>query len=181
MILAGQSAGGMVSLFTAGTRAPQGLVAVLSFAGGRGGDPERAPACRARSSRSPRCSTARQADARAGALQLRRERSLLQPAHHAPLFDRFTAGGADAEYILQPAFGKDGHYLFSDVVGVRYWLPTVERFLARHNVPFERLDAADPVRQPLLAVDRLPEREKRRLQGAVPRLPRIARARAPTR
>jgi hypothetical protein len=26
---------------------------------------------------------------------------------------------------------------------VRYWLPTVERFLARHNVPFERLDASD--------------------------------------
>ena len=43
MILAGQSAGGMVSLFTAGTRSPQGLAAVLSFAGGRGGDPETSP------------------------------------------------------------------------------------------------------------------------------------------
>ena len=58
-------------------------------------------------------------------------------------FDRYAAGGADAEYILQPAFGRDGHYLFSDVVGVRYWLPTVERFFARHKLPFERLDAAD--------------------------------------
>src|SRR3954453_8584420 len=38
MILAGQSAGGMVSVFTAGTRSPQGLVAVLAFAAGRGGD-----------------------------------------------------------------------------------------------------------------------------------------------
>src|SRR5438045_302808 len=40
MILAGQSAGGMVSVFTAGMRQPQGLVAVLAFAAGRGGDPE---------------------------------------------------------------------------------------------------------------------------------------------
>src|SRR5438477_1884227 len=39
MMLAGQSAGGMVALMTA-ARAPQGLTAVLAFAAGRGGDPE---------------------------------------------------------------------------------------------------------------------------------------------
>ena len=47
-------------------------------------------------------------------------------------FDRFNANGANAEYTLQPAFGRDGHYLFGDTLGVRYWLPTVESFLARH-------------------------------------------------
>src|ERR671936_742754 len=40
MILAGQSAGGMVALLTAGTRTPPGLQAVLAFAAGRGGDPD---------------------------------------------------------------------------------------------------------------------------------------------
>src|SRR3954464_2400081 len=40
MMLAGQSAGGMVSVFTAGSRNPPGLVAVLAFAAGRGGDPD---------------------------------------------------------------------------------------------------------------------------------------------
>src|SRR3954463_11823570 len=40
MMLAGQSAGGMVALYTAGMRQPQGLQAVLAFAAGRGGDPE---------------------------------------------------------------------------------------------------------------------------------------------
>ena len=39
MILAGHSAGGMVALFTAGVRQPEGLVAVLAFAAGRGGNP----------------------------------------------------------------------------------------------------------------------------------------------
>src|SRR5437588_450130 len=43
MILAGQSAGGMVAVFTAGSRNPPGLVAVLAFAAGRGADPERQP------------------------------------------------------------------------------------------------------------------------------------------
>ena len=43
MILAGQSAGGMVSMVTAGTRSPEGLVAVLAFAAGRGGNPDFSP------------------------------------------------------------------------------------------------------------------------------------------
>ena len=55
MILAGQSAGGIVSMVTAGTRNPEGLVAVLSFAAGRGGNPTSVPACRAPSSQSRSC------------------------------------------------------------------------------------------------------------------------------
>src|SRR5256885_15499430 len=43
MILAGHSAGGMVALFTAGVRQPEGLVAVLAFAAGRGGNPAPPP------------------------------------------------------------------------------------------------------------------------------------------
>jgi len=71
-------------------------------------------------------------------------------------FERFSAGGARAEYVLQPAFGTDGHYLFGSTLGVRYWLPTVERFLGQHGVQFARLDADEPDRRMLLAVDRLP-------------------------
>ena len=68
------------------------------------------------------------------------------------MYERFAAGGARAEYVLQPAFGRDGHYIFSEVLGVRYWLPAVEQFLVRHGIPFERLDAA----QPIVAVERVP-------------------------
>ena len=75
MILAGQSAGGMVSLFTAGTRSPQGLVAVLSFAGGRGGDPETSPGVPCAVEPIAKVlDTLGKHDARAGALQLRGER-----------------------------------------------------------------------------------------------------------
>jgi dienelactone hydrolase len=157
MVLAGQSAGGMVSLFTAGTRAPQGLVAVLSFAGGRGGDPESSPGVPCAVEPIARVLDGLGRTTRAPVLFNYAENDLFfSPKITRLWFDRYAAGGANAEYALQPAFGKDGHYLFSDVVGVRYWLPTVERFFARHSLPFERLDAADPQRQALLAFDRLP-------------------------
>jgi hypothetical protein len=67
-------------------------------------------------------------------------------------YERFSAAGARAEYVLQPAFGRDGHYIFSETLGVRYWLPAVEQFLGRHGVPFERLDAQQPLQQ----IERLP-------------------------
>jgi hypothetical protein len=58
-------------------------------------------------------------------------------------YERFAASGARAEYVLQPPFGRDGHYIFSETLGVRYWLPAVERFLGKHGIPFKPLDAAD--------------------------------------
>src|SRR4029453_2014958 len=60
--------------------------------------------------------------------------------------------GPPPEYVLQRAFGRDGHYIFSETLGVRYWLPTVEHFLSKHGIPFERLDAG----QPLIQVDHVP-------------------------
>src|SRR2546426_115707 len=57
-------------------------------------------------------------------------------------FQRFPAGGARAEYVLQPPFGDDGHYVFGDRAGIRYWVPAVESFLARYGVPFKRLDTS---------------------------------------
>src|SRR2546425_515024 len=57
-------------------------------------------------------------------------------------FERFTAGGARAEYVLQPPFGDDGHYVFGDRAGIRYWVPAVESFLARYGVPFKRPDTS---------------------------------------
>jgi hypothetical protein len=62
--------------------------------------------------------------------------------------ERFVAAGARAEFVMQPAFGRDGHYVFGDIIGVRWWLPAVERFLNRHRVAFERLDSPA---QPLFA------------------------------
>src|SRR2546421_3192216 len=157
MILAGQSAGGMVSVFTAGTRNPQGLVAVLAFAAGRGGDPDVNPGVPCAIEPVARVFDSLGKNIRVPVLFHYAENDLFfSPKVSRGWFERFNANGANAEYTLQPAFGKDGHYLFGDTLGVRYWLPTVEGFLGKHGVQFARLDSADPERQPLLALDRVP-------------------------
>lgn len=157
MILAGQSAGGMVSVFTAGTRNPQGLVAVLAFAAGRGGDPDINPGVPCAIEPIARVMDMLGKNIHVPVLFNYSENDLFfSPKVSRGWFERFNANGAGAEYALQPAFGKDGHYLFGDTLGVRYWLPTVESFLMRHGVVFARLDQTDPERQPLLALDRVP-------------------------
>ena len=137
MILAGQSAGGVAALYAA-AQAPRGLAAVLAFAAGRGGNPVRHPGVP--------CAVESVADVfgQLGALvqapvllHYAENDHYFGPATSRGWFQRFKAGGARAEYILQPAFGQDGHYLFSDSHGVRLWLPNVERFLERHGIPFD--------------------------------------------
>ncbi len=71
-------------------------------------------------------------------------------------YDRFTAAGGHTEYVLQPAFGKDGHYIFSEDSGVRIWLPAVERFMAKNGVPFEAMVPSDTAKKPMLAGQTVP-------------------------
>ena len=157
MILAGQSAGGMVALFTAGTRTPPGLIAVLAFAAGRGGDPDINPGVPCAIEPVARVFDMIGKTIRVPVLMNYSENDLFfSPKVSRQWFERLNAGWGDAEYALQPPFGKDGHYLFGDTLGVRYWLPTVEDFLAKHGIAFARLDAADPEHSPLLALDRVP-------------------------
>ena len=157
MILAGQSAGGMVALYTAGTRQPPGLQAVLAFAAGRGGDPEINPGVPCAIEPVARIFDMIGKSIRVPVLMNYAENDLFfSPKVSRQWYERLNASWTDAEYALQPAFGKDGHYLFGDTLGVRYWLPTVETFLARHSILFARLDATDPDRAPLLALDRVP-------------------------
>lgn len=151
MILAGQSAGGVASIFTAGARAPEGLVAVLAFAAGRGGNPSRNPGVPCAVEPLAQVFDELGKAVKVPVLFHYAENDQFFNAQTSRLwYERFTAGGAQAEYVLQPAFGKDGHYIFSEDQGVRLWLPAVERFLAKYHVPFEPMTpgATD---KPLLA------------------------------
>ena len=157
MMLAGQSAGGMVALYTAGTRQPQGLQAVLAFAAGRGGDPDINPGIPCAIEPVARIFDMIGKQIRVPVLMNYAENDLFfSPKVSRQWFERLSASWSDAEYALQPSFGKDGHYLFGDTLGVRYWLPTVEAFLAKQGIAFTRLDSADPERAPLLALERVP-------------------------
>jgi len=156
MILAGQSAGGIVAIYTA-ARNPEGLVAVLSFAAGRGGNPDFRPGVPCAVEPVARLLESVGKHVRAPVLLHYAENDLYFNVQTSRLwYERFAASGARAEYVLQPRFGRDGHYIFSEEPGVRYWLPAVERFLGRHGIRFEPLEGAETgatSREPLPGAD----------------------------
>jgi len=137
MILAGQSAGGVAALFAAGTRKPEGLVAVLAFAAGRGGDPVRHPGVPCAVEPLAKVFSDLGRTVKAPVLFHYAANDLFFGERTSQLwFERFNAGGARGQYVLQPPFGDNGHYIFSDGAGSRYWVPAVERFLRTYAVPF---------------------------------------------
>src|SRR5688572_13586712 len=135
IILAGQSAGGVAALYAA-AQAPDGLVAVVSFAAGRGADPAR-PGVPCAGERMAAVFEEVGRSLRAPALLYYSENDLLfGPQASRAWFARLKAGGARAQYVLQPPFGANGHFVFTDAAGAALWLPVVERFLVRHGIPF---------------------------------------------
>jgi dienelactone hydrolase len=151
MILAGQSAGGVVSMYAAATRAPKGLVAVLSFAGGRGGNPLRSPGLPCAAEPLAQVFEAIGKSVRAPVLFYYAENDqYFGPKVTRHWYERFTAGGARAQFVVRPSFGTDGHFTFVAPQGVQHWLPEVERFLEANGVPFEPLEVAQPAHTPRL-------------------------------
>ena len=135
VILAGQSAGGVAALYAA-SQSPPGLQAVLAFAAGRGADPDNPGVpCAA-----PRLAEVFEDMGRRlkvpVLLYYAKNDLFFGPDATQGWFTRFKAGGARAEYVLQPPFGANGHYIFTDAAGVALWLPAVENFLRRHGIPF---------------------------------------------
>lgn len=137
MILAGQSAGGVASLYAA-AQSPPGLDAVLAFAAGRGADPYGSPGVPCAPAGVAAVFEATGKAVRVPVLFAYSQNDLFfGPATARSWFSRFEAGGGSAEFVLQPAFHGNGHFLFSDPAGVGVWLPQVEDFLRRHHIPFD--------------------------------------------
>ena len=137
MLLAGQSAGGVVSLYAA-AQSPPGLQAVLAFAAGRGADPYGVPGvpCAVESVAAVFEETGR--EVKVPVLFAYAENDLyFGPATARSWFGRFEKSGAAGEFVLQPAFQANGHFVFSDPAGVGVWLPRVEDFLRRHHIAFD--------------------------------------------
>lgn len=130
MIAIGQSAGGLASIALAAD-APQGLAAVINFAGGRGsrGDNEvcgedklvEAFATLGRTARVPM-------------LWVYSENDLyFWPELARRFHTAFQASGGRAKFVAAPAFGRDGHSLFSPR-GASIWLPILDAFLRDENL-----------------------------------------------
>ena len=144
MIAAGHSAGGLATVALT-AQAPPGLVAAISFAGGRGSrddddvcNPDglvQAFASFGKTSRVPMLWVYATNDLFFGPDLARR------------LYDGFRTGGGNAKFIAAPPYGDDGHYLYS-VVGRPQWTPYVDAFLRERGLGHDILSPPDPLPPP---------------------------------
>ena len=130
VVLVGQSAGGFASL-AAASYAPKGLVAVVNFSGGRGGNPVKHPGMP--------CGPEKMADAMGHFASTTKVPVLwhyvqndmfFAPEVVATWFAAFQAAGGQGQLIVEPPFGRNGHGMFSVKDSIPIWLPHVEQFLA---------------------------------------------------
>lgn len=130
MIAVGHSAGGLATVgLTA--QAPSGLAAAISFAGGRGSVSENSVCGEqvlvhtfgelGQSSRTPMLWVYASND------------QFFRPQLAHQFYDAFQAGGGRAKFVDAPAFGRDGHLLFS-ASGRPQWTPLVDDFLREQKL-----------------------------------------------
>jgi dienelactone hydrolase len=133
IVLVGQSAGGWGVLASAGQNLP-GVVAIVNFAGGRG---SRGPdnVC----TPSALVQAARRFGAGAGVPVLSiytANDSYFNPSLARQIHEAFVAGGARLARLVElPAFGEDGHFLFSGRDGPHHWGDHVAAFLGSLGLP----------------------------------------------
>lgn len=135
-LLAGQSAGGFASIYTASKR-PEGLVAVLAFSAGRGGEPDKRPG--------EPCGSDRMADLFASiAPQLAvpvlwfyaENDAFIGPRVQKLWFERFRSAGGRGELVVVAPFAQArGHGVFPHASGTPLWTAAVERFFKSQAVP----------------------------------------------
>jgi dienelactone hydrolase len=129
ILLVGQSAGGFGSLATASLN-PSGVIGVVNFAGGHGGNPDTRPG-------NP-CAPERMAETMAKFAKTIKvpvlwhyaENDLFfSPSVVKSWFTAFHEVWAKSRLVIQPPFGKDGHSLFASKSAIPIWTPEFDSFL----------------------------------------------------
>ena len=135
LVMAGVSVGGLSAIGLSARRL-SGLVAAINFAGGHGGDPEGSPGEPCQAGQLTRLMKRYGEAAAKGApmpmLWVYSENDqFFNPKNSRMWHAAYVESGGQAEFRLLPAFGKDGHDLFSQ--GSDIWQPIVDEFLARYG------------------------------------------------
>jgi dienelactone hydrolase len=147
IIAVGHSAGGFATVALTADP-PPGLVAAISFAGGRGSS-SADEVCRG--DRLIEAFHAFGARSRVPMLWVYAENDhFFAPALAQRLKQAFQSGGGRVDFITAPAFGSDGHQLFSRV-GIPIWTPYVDAFLQKQNMMPRQTLLPPPPRPPLAA------------------------------
>jgi dienelactone hydrolase len=134
-LLVGQSAGGFASIYTA-TKHPDGLVAVLAFAPGRGGDPEKRPGEPCASDRMAELFAALAPRVPVPVLWFYAENDqYIGPRVQKLWFESFRSAGGRGELVVIPPFAdRLGHGVFPSTRGIPLWTSAVSRFFATYGL-----------------------------------------------
>ncbi|MFA5951009.1 MAG: dienelactone hydrolase family protein [Hyphomicrobium sp.] len=129
-VVAGVSSGGWASLALA-SRNPEGVTAVINFAGGRGGHAFGVANAVCGEDRLVDAAAKLGGTARIPSIWFYSENdSYFGPGLAAKLATSWTGGGGEADLHVLPAYGEDGHTFADDRAGWTLWGAEVERFLA---------------------------------------------------
>lgn len=132
-VLVGVSVGGIATLAATSAHVP-GQVAAINFAGGHGGDPEKHPGDPCQSDQLRRLYRAyAEGNARTPpptpTLWIYAENDqFFNPGHARRWAKAYAEAGGQVDLRVLPAFGTDGHKLFT--AGNDVWQPLVDEFLA---------------------------------------------------
>lgn len=130
IVVLGQSAGGWGSLALAAQNPPQ-VSAIINMAGGRGGRVDNLPNNNCRPDALAFAAGRFGQSARIPSLWVYTANdSFFSPSLAGAMHQNYVQAGGIAEKRALPAFGQDGHSLFSAQGGPQIWGPLVEAFLA---------------------------------------------------
>ncbi|MSP49024.1 MAG: hypothetical protein EXQ95_06820 [Alphaproteobacteria bacterium] len=131
VLLVGQSAGGF-GVVAASGRNPEGVFAILNFAGGRGAHQGEDADENCAPDRLVQAMRTFASGAKVPSLWLYTQNdSSFEPALSRRMADAYKAGGGNAEYLLLPAFKKEGHNMFANADGRALWTGPVAVFLKK--------------------------------------------------
>jgi len=135
-LLVGQSAGGFASIYTASKR-PDGLVAVLAFAPGRGGRPDTHPGLPCAPDAVAQLFASVAPRIIVPVLWFYAENDqYIGPAAQQLWFNAFREAGGRGELVVIPPFpAARGHGVFPSTAGVPLWTPAVAAFFRSQAIP----------------------------------------------
>jgi dienelactone hydrolase len=176
IVVIGQSFGGTTAIALA-AKHPPGLLGTVNFAGGGGGNPETHPGQPCRPDRLASMFAGYGATARIPTMWIYTANDRWMGASYPQQwFAAYAKAGGTGQFAAMPAFGDDGHTLFSK--GFPVWRPIVDKFLADVGFAMPVSQDAPPATSfaMLADVDKVPvtsteahEKYQRFLQLDVPR------------
>lgn len=134
ILLVGQSTGGFASMAAASFE-PPGVIGVVNFSGGRGGDPATRPGepC-VPQSMSATIAKFSQTIKVPVLWHYAENDKFFSPRYVREWFSAFEKAGGKGRLVIQPPFGNDGHTLFNSRDGIPIWTREFDSFLKDFDV-----------------------------------------------